>query len=110
MLHGMGKTNIIFSTILPNVSWSVLRFTASDDLFGIFKIVFLLISSGLGLGLWCLTPLSTIFQIYLCAKFYWWMKSEYPEKNTDLSQITDKIVIYLFVMDRDDIDLQRESF
>ena len=31
-----------------------------------------------GLGLWCLIPLSTIFQLY------------YPENTTDLSQVTDK--------------------
>ena len=25
------------------------------------------------------------------AQFYWWRKQEYPEKNTDLSQVTDKL-------------------
>jgi hypothetical protein len=24
-------------------------------------------------------------------QFYWWRKPEYPEKNTDLSQVTDKL-------------------
>jgi len=44
-------------------------------------------------GLWCLTHLSKIFQLYRGGHFYWWGKPEYPEKTTD----TDKVYHIMLV-------------
>jgi hypothetical protein len=40
---------------------------------------------------WCLTPFSTIFQLYRGGQFYGWKKLDDPEKTTNLSEITDEL-------------------
>ena len=46
--------------------------------------------SRLGLGLWCLTPLSVYGQ------FYRWRNPEYPKKTTDLSQDLVSLLSWFF--------------
>ena len=47
-------------------------------------------------GLLCLTSLSTIFQLYRGSYFYWWRKSEYPEKTIHLSLVIDNFYHIMF--------------
>ena len=46
---------------------------------------------GSGFGLWRLTPLSTLFQLYRGSQFNLWRKPEYPVKITYMPHVTDKL-------------------
>jgi hypothetical protein len=47
-----------------------------------------------GLGLWCLMPLSTVFQLYPGGQFNWWRKPEDPENPpTCFMSLTNMLIV-----------------
>ena len=72
-------------------TWTGTLFDALVELFWLFLSIRWTAYKWKQIGLWCLTPLSTIFQLYRGGQFYWWRKPGFPEKTTDLSQVTDKL-------------------
>jgi len=42
-------------------------------------------------SLWYLTPPSTVCHLYRGGQLHCWRTPKYPEKTTDLSQVTDKL-------------------
>jgi hypothetical protein len=73
-----------------------MRFLHYKQKFG-NKKKYLHVTFRFGLGLWWLMPLSTISQLYRDNQYYWWRTPEYPEKTTDLLQVTENLY-YIIIL------------
>ena len=61
----------------------------------ICSIMNVLLGDAWGKGLWCLTPFSTIFQLYRGGQFYGWRKPEFRRKSpTSRKSLTNFITYY----------------
>jgi hypothetical protein len=60
-------------------------------------------------GLWCLTPLWTIFKLYRGDQIYCWRKPKFSKKTTDLPKVTNKVYHIVFLSPYTCSDCLKES-